>query len=179
MIWTFFIFHRVNSYYLISVKIYSRISLVLYNFVLQVHTEHVFSCSQCPSSFKNKHSLKEHVVKHHIGVKNFSCDTCGKEFFGKQNLRMHMRIHVAPENRPYACELCGMRFIERKHLLNHQATHTNDRPHKCHLCDSRFKVRDWLSNHYIKQHSISIKEVESKYKHLSRVGVAAAQYYQI
>ena len=137
------------------------------------------SCSQRPSTFKNKHSLKEHVVKHHIGVKNFSCDTCGKEFFGKQNLRMHMRIHVAPENRPYACELCGMRFIERKHLLNHQATHTNDRPHKCHLCDSRFKVRDWLSNHYIKQHSISIKEVESKYKHLSRVGVAAAQYYQI
>jgi len=145
----------------------------------QVHTEHIFACSQCPSTFKNKNSLKEHVVKHHIGVKNFSCDTCGKEFYGKQNLRMHMRIHVAPEQRPHACSLCGMRFIERKHLTNHQATHTNDRPHKCAMCDSRFKVRDWLSNHYIKQHSVSIKEVEAKYRLVNNsvVPSATAQYY--
>ena len=53
--------------------------------------------------------FKDHVVKQHIGVKNFSCDECGKEFYGKNNLRMHMRIHVAPENRPHGCDTCGLR----------------------------------------------------------------------
>jgi hypothetical protein len=54
----------------------------------------MFTCSQCPTSFKNKTSLKEHVVKHHIGIKNFSCDTCGKEFYSKQNLRVVERLFM-------------------------------------------------------------------------------------
>jgi hypothetical protein len=54
----------------------------------------MFTCSQCPTSFKNKTSLKEHVVKHHIGIKNFSCDTCGKEFYSKQNLRVAERLFM-------------------------------------------------------------------------------------
>ncbi len=37
-------------------------------FSLQVHVDNVFTCLQCPTSFKNKTSLKEHVVKHHIGI---------------------------------------------------------------------------------------------------------------
>jgi len=57
-----------------------------------------------------------------------------------------------------------MRFIAPRHLANHQAVHTKDHPHKCHLCAARFKLRDGLSHHYIKQHVISIKDVEERTK---------------
>jgi hypothetical protein len=78
----------------------------------------MFTCSQCPTSFKNKTSLKEHVVKHHIGIKNFSCDTCGKEFYSKQNLRVEERLFYGANNDKFFIwtsrffQCCGSGFIE-------------------------------------------------------------------
>ncbi len=74
-------------------------------FSLQVHVDHMFTCSQCPTSFKNKTSLKEHMVKHLIGLKNwlfslqvhvdhvFTCSQCPTSFKNKTSLKEHVAKH--------------------------------------------------------------------------------------
>jgi uncharacterized Zn-finger protein len=65
--------------------------------MLQVHPRHVYVCAQCPTTFKNQASLKEHSLKH--AGKHFACDHCDKEFHSRKNLRMHKRVHLPPEER--------------------------------------------------------------------------------
>jgi hypothetical protein len=44
-------------------------------------------CLECGRSFKCKFYLEEHVLRKHVGTKNFQCSECGNKFFSQVELK--------------------------------------------------------------------------------------------
>lgn len=89
-------------------------------------------------------SLRRHVNKMHIDVKNFYCDSCDFSSFFKSDLQMHMKTHSVKTSRKtyfkepheFYCEACGLKFFKKFHLNAHvKAKHTEKvRSHICNVC---------------------------------------------
>ena len=60
--------------------------------VIHQENKEIFSCKQCIKTFKEKHTLKKHVLVVHEGFK-VKCSQCPKTFGNDYNLQRH-RISI-------------------------------------------------------------------------------------
>ena len=104
-----------------------------------------FPCDVCGKTYKNKGSLKEHMVGAHGHPGNFSCDVCGKQYWLKVRLDMHMRNHTG--EKPYQCPICGKAFSLVSSLYRHQQTHDKETKHECTICKTNYTTRYYLKEH--------------------------------
>lgn len=73
--------------------------------------ERKFECTVCPSSFKRKGHLKEHMNSHN-GVKLHKCDICSKSFGKMSILNRHLLYHS--NEKKFKCATCNASFISSK-----------------------------------------------------------------
>lgn len=85
-----------------------------------------FECTVCPSSFKRRGHLKEHMMSH-LGVKSHKCDICSKYAIAAYSFR---RIVT----KFYCCRSFGKMSILNRHLLYH----SNEKKFKCATCNASF-----------------------------------------
>lgn len=80
----------------------------------------LFTCEVCGKSFKQKGTLKTHMIVHQK-ERPFGCGYCKKRFKLKSHLKEHERIHTG--EKPFSCPVCRMCFTRSNpmkiHLRNH------------------------------------------------------------
>ncbi|XP_053622795.1 zinc finger protein 497-like [Plodia interpunctella] len=133
-----------------------------------------FMCDICSCVFKNKRTLRSHMVNHswvftcltcsfktkqrpvlrkhrqfHEG-KKFSCKYCEKEFTKSTTYFTHVRLRHACELS--WCDLCGEFFISAKGVENHKNLSHNmaeEFPSACRKCEKRFQSDEALERHAV------------------------------
>ena len=80
-----------------------------------------YNCAFCPSTFKWKRALKDHISAVHEG-KSFACTQCRYTFVNKSGLNEHVK-HYHEQLPRYRCEQCGKGYANRSHFFGHLATH--------------------------------------------------------
>ncbi|XP_048482026.1 uncharacterized protein LOC105396324 [Plutella xylostella] len=109
-----------------------------------------YSCKQCGVTYKEKRSLKAHVMEKHLHIEQpkVECETCKQEFKNKTALNGHIkRVH----ERLFAtrCEICGQEVSSRYNLAAHMRAHSTARPHPCTQagCGKSFKSLSDMLRH--------------------------------
>jgi uncharacterized C2H2 Zn-finger protein len=106
-----------------------------------------FHCHSCPSTFKTRNSLHNHLAIH-SDMRLFVCLQCGHSFKTSKDLSRHVATH---DNKHKTCHLCAMTFKTAFHLKRHSLTrHTNMRPFRCMQCGMTFARKDKLKQHSAK-----------------------------
>ena len=103
-----------------------------------------FPCEQCDRVYKDKGTLKEHMVAEHGVQGNYNCEVCGKQFWLKTRLDMHVRTHTG--EKPYQCTVCGKVFPLSSSLYVHVKKHSSER-FECTICNTNY-----ATNYYLKEH---------------------------
>uniref|UniRef100_A0A1Q3F1T4 Putative gastrula zinc finger protein n=1 Tax=Culex tarsalis TaxID=7177 RepID=A0A1Q3F1T4_CULTA len=125
-------------------------------FLLQEHllahkTGPSFFCAQCPTGFKTKTSLNQHVKYAHLRLKPFVCEECGKKFAQKTHLQQHAMVHT--KEAEVACERCEMKFKTGQRWREHlRAEHGAGEdlglaPYECDVCFKIFPNQLCLRGH--------------------------------
>ncbi|XP_048001268.1 zinc finger protein 333-like isoform X2 [Leguminivora glycinivorella] len=87
-----------------------------------------FGCKHCKERFKNKCTLKEHILRKHLsistGPKLFACGFCSSTFRTKLLVLEHERIEHGVTS--FMCGECGHITIEKSSLEAHLKTHSTD-----------------------------------------------------
>ena len=116
----------------------------LKNHLRSIHKPKEFVCQYCQYEFKVLSSLKEHINRLHLKLKNVSCEKCDYEGYAAVDLRTH-NTNKHSDVKPYNCSLCPMAFTRLTGLYQHQETHENaqksvlDNP--CPICEKMFKSK--------------------------------------
>lgn len=119
-----------------------------------VHSDRKFPCSHCESSFKNRQSLKVHLLKHSIGdAKTFQCHVCGWTTIYRQQYYEHIKAHTA--KRDLECFHCTKKFTKKSLLALHMQTHLTERKFICNVdeCRKAFKTYNSYYAHKRKHQS--------------------------
>ncbi|XP_040177251.1 oocyte zinc finger protein XlCOF7.1-like isoform X3 [Rana temporaria] len=130
-------------------------SILMPNDGSALHTDKLFSCSDCGQCFSLKSSLLVHQRSHkedgqyscplcgkcfvkwydfdrhqrsHTGEKLHQCLQCGKCFEHRYNLTIHKSSHAADDGLQ-ACLLCGKCFLTKSELAKHERSHMDERSH--------------------------------------------------
>ena len=93
----------------------NKISLKKHEYLIHVRDKS-YDCDQCSQTFKMKHHLKNHMLKH-SGERAFKCDVCEKSFGRKQILDTHMLSHTG--ERAFYCDKCQKDFLRKTDLNRH------------------------------------------------------------
>ena len=128
---------------------------------LKAHTqEKPFSCDKCHKSFKSRHSLREHVLRHHDKVQKWVCmysgsttgtaissenNICNERFSSRHLLMRHRKYHDS--TLCFACKICGHEFATKRGLQLHNPSHTGKYEFTCISCDRGFSTKILLDEH--------------------------------
>ncbi|RLU17474.1 hypothetical protein DMN91_009709 [Ooceraea biroi] len=80
-----------------------------------VHAEAKYKCNICLNTYKSKHILSEHILKHE-GIRKYNCSVCDKTFAQMSHLAAHKKVHGSPG---YKCEGCKREFNRRDNMKIH------------------------------------------------------------
>ncbi|XP_077969503.1 uncharacterized protein LOC120332047 [Styela clava] len=109
-------------------------------------SENPFPCSLCGNQFKNKYSLRSHMVNHHK-EKQFTCKECGKIYTCQSSMYKHVKTHYRKTR--YSCTKCEMLFSIKEDLQTHMVTHKGEKPFKCDKCGKSFVGAYALQRHNV------------------------------
>lgn len=107
-----------------------------FSYFIFVAGDRPFKCAQCPKTFTQATSLRNHQIGIHTSERAFQCSKCGKHFAFLGNLKTHMRIHS--NERHFACTICVKTFSRLSSLTEHRKIHFGIKTHKCDECDKAF-----------------------------------------
>lgn len=79
-----------------------------------------YTCAMCPSAFKRRYDLNQHVSAVHLKQQPFRCPECPKSFSHNGTMRKHVRT-VHRKEKPFLCGYngCNLRFSEKGNLNKH------------------------------------------------------------
>ncbi|XP_032675654.1 zinc finger protein 660-like isoform X2 [Odontomachus brunneus] len=80
-----------------------------------VHMKAKYKCMLCFKFYKNKHILKEHMLKHE-GIRKYKCNDCDKTFAQQSHLAAHSATHSDVR---FPCAGCGKQFNRRDNMKMH------------------------------------------------------------
>ena len=111
--------------------------------------ESLFECEICCKSFKHKHSLKQHMLALHKGIK-FPCEKCEKIFTRKTNLNKHLCVGLpTPIRKHNKCVICEKNFSRidslKRHLKcckNHEKNRKGLSYSVCKTCNRITLIKD-------------------------------------
>ncbi|XP_063967320.1 zinc finger protein 808-like [Lytechinus pictus] len=116
--------------------------------------KHLYYCSQCSYSTRQRFNLKTHV-KSHFDIKEmdpselFKCTQCDYVSMYKYDLQTHSKKHD-PDKR-HKCFYCDFSSIYRHSLLHHiSSKHHGVRPFQCSLCSFSAAKKSDLETHLFK-----------------------------
>lgn len=118
-----------------------------------------YKCDQegCDKIYKNKISLKKHILVKHTDSKIwYNCDKCDSKFPLKESLKQHILfVHT---DKYIQCDLCDKKVktqgglkSHKKHIHNISVTWF-----KCDLCDHKSKTKSALTKHKSDIHHIGL-----------------------
>ena len=111
----------------------------------KVKKEYKCPLESCGKIFKDKTSLKKHMIIH--GEKLFICNICQKKFLDNSKLRRHSLVHSG--EKPYSCPVCNKKFSLDFNLKTHMRIHSGEKPYACIYpgCFKRFSQSSNLCSH--------------------------------
>jgi len=119
----------------------------------------VYSCTQCPQTFRTSFNLKRHKICKHDTKQRFLChySTCNRSFKLKEYLDLHIkRIHLGEIS--ISCEYCTAQFTSKSNLHRHtRTTHLHLEIHTCIECSSTFSSKFNLQRHHRNAHHLHTK----------------------
>lgn len=82
--------------------------------LLHYHPEcNSFPCGFCLKSFKNKYSLRSHMINHR--ERRFGCVLCDSRF----KLKHHLKKHMKCVHKMFQCGRCMANFLDAEELTCH------------------------------------------------------------
>ncbi|XP_065209941.1 zinc finger protein 782-like [Planococcus citri] len=102
------------------------------HYTLECGVQPQFRCGICSKSFKQKVTLKAHLVSIH--GKNgdetgtgpttyYACpNKCGRKYKHVGNMKRHARLECGVEPK-FQCDVCGKKFRQKVHEQSHMLTH--------------------------------------------------------
>lgn len=103
--------------------------------VLTMHQECTKNLECCGVSFRNKASLRDHVLIFHSG--GYMCRYCGRNFCRKALLKRHLSVHSGQKD--FVCSLCDYATSHKSNLERHKKVHErcSDTLRSCHSDDNQ------------------------------------------
>lgn len=103
--------------------------------VLTMHQECTKNLECCGISFRNKASLRDHVLIFHSG--GYMCRYCGRNFCRKALLKRHLSVHSGQKD--FVCSLCDYATSHKSNLERHKKVHErcSDTLRSCHSGDNQ------------------------------------------
>lgn len=117
-------------------------------------------CEVCGGRYKNKDSLKYHMMMHKRAHERFYCDVCNREFTSKKRMSAHKKyVHSADK---FQCTLCDKTFRRPIYLKEHMATHTGEALYTCSFCPRQFNSNANKYSHQKSQHPMEWEQARQQ-----------------
>ena len=121
-------------------------------------------CDNCCRTFKSRHYLRIHVLKHCDHLKSvekiYKCSWCVKSFSSLFSMKRHIsKFHPEGEVQNIVeCDSCGKSFVRESKLIRHKMKIHRIKS-KCQWCDicNKFFKENRINQHKMKQHGIKIE----------------------
>ena len=104
-----------------------------------------FGCDKCDKTYKQRNSLREHVLKSHDNISKFMCSTCLEKFPSRHLLKIHERTHSGDEG--FVCDECGDTFSGKQALEFHMSKHNGQYNFVCPHCQKGFNCKTVFYEH--------------------------------
>lgn len=112
---------------------------------LTIHSEALYMCYLCDTSFAHASRMKEHIHKH-MGIKPYKCSICDMKFSRIVDLRRHQVSHT--QDRQYRCCSFDKTFNKDKGLgKKYVIKHFGIKSYMCILCRKAFSQLSELEEH--------------------------------
>ena len=120
---------------------------------LHIRAEHdkiLYTCSECPMTFKYKYKYYQHKNISHSSDKRYNCKHCGKRFGHLSQVRSHERIHEGPK---FQCRFCSKMLRSEGNLVEHERLHMGEKPFVCEECGNGYASIKGLTQHQQYMHT--------------------------
>ncbi|XP_059481413.1 zinc finger Y-chromosomal protein-like [Neocloeon triangulifer] len=129
----------------------------------------IYNCGMCPYMFRCKSTLKYHINRKHLNIKDSSlrfkhfgleCKICCKYFSTPYTLNNHLQTVHSERKNKFQCAHCSQEYMIKFCLINHLAMVHDllEKEHECEYCTKRFYRANDLKSHIQVYHSKKIVE---------------------